>query len=235
MQVVIFAGGYGSRLAEETDRLPKPMVKIGGIPILVHIMRWYKKYGHGQFLISSGYKHEVIEEYFSRHCNEFRLGKDLDIVNTGLDTNTAGRLFGLHKLLDDNFLLTYGDGLSNVNLDELVRQYYFRNQIGIVTAVRPPARFGTLDITDGQVTGFREKSLSDVGWINGGFFVFSKEVLSYIESKCETFEGGALARLATAGQLGAYKHSNWWHPMDTLRDKRLLEELWEHGDAPWKC
>jgi glucose-1-phosphate cytidylyltransferase len=230
MQVVILAGGFGTRLSEETDLIPKPMVKIGNIPILHHIIDYYAKFGHREFVLALGYKAEIVEDYFKRreilNCNVLS-------VDTGLDTSTGGRIKKLESYLDDEFMLTYGDGLSNVDLYSLLKHHHQIGKIATVTAVRPPARFGSIEISDGRVTKFAEKDPQDVGWINGGFFCLKKEVCRYIPDPNLSFESDAMNRLVSNGELSAYEHRGWWQPMDTLRDKRTLEALWNKGDAPW--
>lgn len=230
MQVVILAGGFGTRLSEETDLIPKPMVKIGNIPILHHIINYYAKFGHREFVLALGYKAEIVEDYFKRreilNCNVLS-------VDTGLDTSTGGRIKKLESYLDDEFMLTYGDGLSNVDLYSLLKHHHQFGKIATVTAVRPPARFGSIEISDGRVTKFAEKDPQDVGWINGGFFCLKKEVCRYIPDPNLSFESDAMNRLVSNGELSAYEHRGWWQPMDTLRDKRTLEALWNKGDAPW--
>jgi glucose-1-phosphate cytidylyltransferase len=230
MQVVILAGGFGTRLSEETDLIPKPMVKIGNIPILHHIIDYYAKFGHREFVLALGYKAEIVEDYFKRreilNCNVLS-------VDTGLDTSTGGRIKKLESYLDDEFMLTYGDGLSNVDLHSLLKHHHQFGKIATVTAVRPPARFGSIEISDGRVTKFAEKDPQDVGWINGGFFCLKKEVCRYISDPNLSFESDAMNKLVSNGELSAYEHRGWWQPMDTLRDKRTLEALWNKGDAPW--
>ncbi len=230
MQVVILAGGFGTRLSEETDLIPKPMVKIGNIPILHHIIDYYAKFGHREFVLALGYKAEIVEDYFKRreilNCNVLS-------VDTGLDTSTGGRIKKLESYLDDEFMLTYGDGLSNVDLHSLLKHHHQFGKIATVTAVRPPARFGSIEISDGRVTKFAEKDPQDVGWINGGFFCLKKEVCRYIPDPNLSFESDAMNKLVSNGELSAYEHRGWWQPMDTLRDKRTLEALWNKGDAPW--
>ena len=230
MQVVILAGGFGTRLSEETDLIPKPMVKIGNIPILQHIMNFYSKFGHKDFVIALGYKADVIKDYFASIDNP---GWNLSLVDTGLETSTGGRIKELENLLDDQFMLTYGDGLSNVNLDHLLEHHKRFNKIATVTAVRPPARFGTIEISNGLVTRFAEKDTQDAGWINGGFFCLDKKICSYISDSTTSFESEPLNHLVAIEELSAYEHQGWWQPMDTLRDKRSLESLWEKGEAPW--
>lgn len=234
MQVVILAGGFGTRLSEETDLIPKPMVRIGNIPILRHIMNYYSAFGHTEFIIALGYKAEVISDYFKiESLNPSFPSWDIKLVDTGLDTSTGGRIKLLEDQLDSEFLLTYGDGLSNINLDQLINHHKMFNKIATVSAVRPPARFGTIEILNGFVTKFAEKDPQDAGWINGGFFCLNKKVCSYIQNTTISFESEPMNRLVSAGELSAFEHSGWWQPMDTLRDKRTLESIWETGDAPW--
>ncbi len=229
MQVVILAGGLGTRLSEETDFIPKPMVKIGPDPILVHLMRYFASFGHTDFLIAAGYKHEVLSDYF-RDFHEFG---DVKIVNTGLEASTGGRILLLKDYLEEDFMLTYGDGLGDVDLRKLKDSYEERKYIALVTAVRPPARFGSLRVEADLVTSFNEKNPQDEGWINGGFFICSKSVLRYIVDLNEPFEGKPITGLVGDKMLGVHQHNGWWHPMDTLRDKRQLEEIWESGSVPW--
>lgn len=230
MQVVILAGGLGTRLSEETDAIPKPMVRIGGIPILHHIMNYYASYGHVDFVIALGYKSEVIRDYFLKLK---KIDWSINLVETGLDTATGGRIKKLAPFLEDEFMLTYGDGLSNVDLDKLLKHHEKYNKIATVTAVRPPARFGTLQIDDGIVTRFAEKDPQDQGWINGGFFCLNKKICSFIQDLHTSFESQPLNSLVAIQELTAFEHLGWWHPMDTLRDKRALESIWDSGQAPW--
>lgn len=252
MKVVILAGGLGTRLAEETDLKPKPMVEIGRRPILWHVMKHYLHHGHREFLIALGYRSEVVKRYF---LEEHTLGGDMTIdagagriehaprdredwivhlVDTGDATNTGGRIRRLGaKLGGGTFLATYGDGVSDVDLGELVRFHRRHGLLATITAVRPPARFGSLSFEGDLVREFVEKPQIGEGWINGGFFVLEPEVLRYIEGDESSLELDALQRLAAERQLAAYRHSGFWQCMDTLRDKRLLERLWS-GDAPWK-
>lgn len=230
MQVVILAGGFGTRLSEETDSVPKPMVRIGGIPILEHIMNFYSSFGHTEFVIALGYKSEVIREHFAHSINpDWRIS----LIDTGLETSTGGRIKMLETLLHNEFMLTYGDGLSNVNVNDLLEHHKRFGKIATVTAVRPPARFGTIEISNGLVTKFAEKDPQDAGWINGGFFCLNKKVCSFIKDSTTSFESEPLNQLVKLEQLTAYEHVGWWQPMDTLRDKRSLEALWTKGDAPW--
>jgi glucose-1-phosphate cytidylyltransferase len=230
MQVVILAGGFGTRLSEETDLIPKPMVRIGDTPILQHIMNYYSKFGHTDFVIALGYKSEVIIEYFGSSKNP---ELNVVLVDTGLETSTGGRIKKLEGMLDEEFMLTYGDGLSNVNIDDLLDHHRRFGKIATVTAVRPPARFGTIDISNGVVTKFAEKDPQDAGWINGGFFCLNKKVCNFISDSTTSFESEPLNHLVEIQELSAFEHHGWWQPMDTLRDKRNLESLWDKGDAPW--
>jgi glucose-1-phosphate cytidylyltransferase len=230
MQVVILAGGLGTRLSEETDLIPKPMVRIGNIPILLHIMNFYSSFGHKDFMVALGYKSEVIIEYFQNNKNS---ELNITLVDTGLHSSTGGRIKLLEDQLDDEFMLTYGDGLSNVNIDDLIEHHKRFGKIATVTAVRPPARFGTIETSNGLVTKFAEKDPQDAGWINGGFFCLNKKVCNFISDATTSFESGPLNNLVEIQELSAYEHHGWWQPMDTLRDKRALESVWEKGDAPW--
>jgi glucose-1-phosphate cytidylyltransferase len=230
MQVVILAGGFGTRLSEETDLIPKPMVRIGNIPILRHIMNFYSEFGHKDFVIALGYKSEIIEEYFA---TTDKLDWNVKLIKTGLETSTGGRIKKLENLLEEEFMLTYGDGLSNVDLERLLDHHRRFGKLATVTAVRPPARFGTIEISSGMVTKFAEKDPQDAGWINGGFFCLNKKVCSFISDSTVSFESEPLKSLVANEELTAYEHHGWWQPMDTLRDKRTLEALWDKGGAPW--
>ena len=230
MQVVILAGGFGTRLSEETDLIPKPMVRIGEIPILHHIINFYSGFGHKDFVIALGYKADVIIDYFEVNKNS---ELKITLVDTGLETSTGGRIKKLKDILDDEFMLTYGDGLSNVNVNELLDHHRRFGKIATVTAVRPPARFGTIEISNGIVTKFAEKDPQDAGWINGGFFCLNKKVCDYISDFTTSFESEPLNDLVEIQELTAYEHQGWWQPMDTLRDKRTLQSIWDKGDAPW--
>lgn len=254
MQVVILAGGLGTRLAEETDRIPKPMVPIGPQPILWHIMKIYERCGLENFVICGGYKIQLIIEYFANYRlhrgdvsidisrNEVTyLSKpsehwNVTIVNTGEHTETGGRILRIKDHLDpqEPFCVTYGDGLSDVNVADVIAFHKERGFEATLTAVRPPARFGATKIERGKVLDFSEKPLAGEGHINGGFFVFNRTVLDLIEDDRTILERGPLERLARKGALGAYVHDGFWQPMDTLRDRRRLEELWHSGNAPWK-
>jgi glucose-1-phosphate cytidylyltransferase len=251
MQVVILAGGRGTRLAEETHAIPKPMVAIGGRPILWHIMRHYASYGHKDFVVACGYKGYVIKEYFANyrvHESDFTVdlgagartvltphNEDwrVTLVDTGDATMTGGRLRRLAPLLDSTFLLTYGDGVADVDLEALVTHHRRHDVLATVTAVHPPPRFGALEISDGLVTRFREKPIDGQDRINGGFFVVEPPVLDLLTGDDCTFEAEPLATLAARSQLSAYGHDGFWMPMDTLRDRDELNRLWAAGQAPW--
>lgn len=253
MKVVLLAGGFGSRISEHTETRPKPMIEIGQYPILWHIMNIYASHGYNEFIVACGYKSEVLKDYFHnffiRHADyvvSLRDGKEeimrseapdwkIAVVDTGLNTMTGGRLRRLKSWLgDEPFLVTYGDGVSNVDIEELVAYHRSQKKLATVTAVRPPARFGGLTIEGPLVREFSEKPQSGEGWINGGFFVFEPAVLDYLADDSISLEREPLERLAAEGQLAAFRHEGFWQPMDTLRDKRVLEALWESGKAPWK-
>jgi glucose-1-phosphate cytidylyltransferase len=234
MQVVILAGGFGTRLSEETDVIPKPMVRIGNVPILRHIMNYYAKFGHTNFIVALGYKASLIVEYFEQVAfDEPDLVWNIQLVDTGLETATGGRIKRLEHLLESNFLLTYGDGLSNVDLNALVKFHADSERLATLTAVKPPPRFGTIEISKGVVTSFAEKDPKNSGWINGGFFYLNRHICSLIEGDHISFENEPMNALVEIGQLGAFEHHGWWQPMDTLRDKRTLEAIWENSSAPW--
>jgi glucose-1-phosphate cytidylyltransferase len=254
IKVVILAGGLGTRLAEETDVRPKPMVEIGGQPILWHIMRHYAHYGFKDFVVALGYKGEVIKHYMANYCSfqsnmivdlgtgrvdlerELSVDWHAELIDTGLMTETGGRLKRLRNRIGNNtFMMTYGDGVSNVNLCKLLEFHRSHGKLVTMTAVRPPARFGHLEFNGDQVSRFSEKSQTDVGWINGGFLVIEPQALDYIDSDDMKWEREPLERLAAEGQVMAYKHERFWQCMDTLRDKLLLQKLWESGEAPWTC
>ena len=235
MQVVLLAGGLGTRLSEETDLIPKPMVKIGPDPIILHIMKYYASFGHKNFLVAAGYKGEILKDYFEAHLHSFRNkhGWTINVVDTGLSTGTGGRLLKLMPFLEQEFLMTYGDGLSNVDLDALIKHHIRLGKIATVTAVRPPARFGSIQLVNGLVVKFSEKNPQDVGWINGGFFFLNKRVCELIQNLETSFESDPISQLVSQNELAAYQHEGWWHPMDTLRDKRQLESIWATNNAPW--
>lgn len=233
IKVVILCGGKGSRLAEETKITPKPMIKIGNLPILIHIMKKYYKHGFKNFVLALGYKKEIIIDYFKR--TQFKEKWNVELVNTGKDTLTAKRLLKLkNKLLKNEiFLLTYGDGLSNLNINKLVNFHIKHNKVATVTAVRPPARFGELKIVKNKVLNFDEKNQINVGWINGGFFVFNKKIFNYLKDDETILEKEPLEKISKINELSAYKHNSFWHPMDTLREKLLLEKLCKSKTPLW--
>jgi glucose-1-phosphate cytidylyltransferase len=231
IRAIILAGGRGTRLAEETDFIPKPMVLISGQPVLWHIMNIYAKQGITNFVIATGYLSEVIEEWVeSTNWGSW----NVETLYTGLDSGTGGRLRRCMLAFEDEvFLATYGDGLANVDISSLIRLHAEGNFLATLTAVRPPARFGVVQINDSCVVSFGEKNQADSGWINGGFFVLMKEVANYISGDFEAFELGALPRLARDGRLGGYNHYGFWKPMDTLREKMDLENLATRPQIPW--
>ena len=222
MKVVILAGGLGTRISEYTKTIPKPMIPINSVPILIHLINHYRRYDFNEFYIAVGYKSKVIKEYFKK--NKLKNCK-INIIDTGLKTMTGGRLKRLSKYLDkDTFLMTYGDGLSNVNLKSLIKFHKKKNKLMTLTAVRPPARFGAIKIINNKVKYFKEKSSLDEGWINGGFFVIEPEIFKYIKSDKTYLERSPLEKIASMGKLSAFKHYGFWQCMDTLRDKEILEK-----------
>ncbi len=245
MKVVILAGGFGSRLAEYTEVIPKPMVKIGNIPMLIHIMRHYAKYGHKEFYLALGYKSELIKDYFfnlNRFNSDFTIDysndeifihnkKSLDwkvtLVDTGINSMTGGRLKRIKKYIDNQtFFMTYGDGVSNVNLDKLYKYHEKQKKLVTVTIVRPTSRFGEINLEQDKIKSFIEKPSSSKGWINGGFFVMEPKFLDYIKNDTTVLEKEPLEKAAKENELVAYKHNDFWQCMDTKRDKELLENLW---------
>jgi glucose-1-phosphate cytidylyltransferase len=252
MKVVILAGGRGTRLAEETATRPKPMVEIGGKPLLWHIMQIYASYGYNDFLVACGHKGEMIKEYFHNYfihntdyfidmrdgtrqvINTNGIDWRIGVIDTGMETMTGGRILRLRRwIANETFMVTYGDGVSDVDIAALVAFHRRHGRLATVTAVRPPARFGALALDGDRVAEFSEKPQTGEGWINGGFFVFEPNVISYLRDDQTILEREPLERLAAEGQLMAYRHPGFWQPMDTLRDKELLEALWASG-APWK-
>jgi glucose-1-phosphate cytidylyltransferase len=253
MKVVILAGGLGTRLAEETEVKPKPMVEIGEFPILWHIMKHYAFYGFKEFVIALGYKGDVIKRYFFEQTtlrgnltiamrnnqvtvhNENHEDWVVHLVDTGLETNTGGRVARVRNYLEDEtFMLTYGDGVSNVNLNSLMDLHKKNDRITTLTAVRPPARFGGLVFDGDLIQQFTEKPQIGEGWINGGFMAMEPKIFDYIKSDSTNLEAHVLEQLAKEGNLAAYRHSDFWQCMDTLRDKRQLESMWQERRAPWK-
>ncbi len=232
LKVVILCGGLGSRLSEETKIIPKPMVKVGNLPILIHIINIYKKNGFKNFIIALGYKKEVIINYFKKKPLK---GLNIDLVNTGKKTLTGTRLLKLKKKLtnNENFLLTYGDGVSNISLNKLLNFHLKNKKVATITAVRPPARFGELFLKNNLVKKFYEKNQIDTGWINGGFFVFNKKIFDFIPKKSCMLEKEPMDNLTKKKQLNAFKHYSFWQCMDTLRDKKLLNKLWRSGQYKW--
>jgi glucose-1-phosphate cytidylyltransferase len=255
MKAVILAGGMGTRLSEETHLRPKPMVEIGGKPILWHIMKIYAAHGIKEFIIALGYKGEMIKEYF---LNFYAFNKDISVdldsgkttihdgkqhedwkvhlIDTGLTTMTGGRLKWLKKWLDkeESFLFTYGDGVADIDIQAAIKFHESHGKLATVTSVRPPARFGRIAFEGDQIMDFNEKSQAGEGWINGGFFVLNRNVIDYVDNEQTSWEREPLQRLAQAGELVGYRHYGFWSCMDTLREKQYLEELWASGNAPWK-
>ena len=254
MKAVILAGGYGSRISEETNLKPKPMIEIGGKPILWHIMKIYAQHGVTDFIVCCGYKGYVIKEYFANyflHMSDvtFDLAANrmevhhretepwrVTLVNTGEDSMTGGRLKRVKAYVRDEaaFCFTYGDGVADVDVTASIAFHRSHGRLATITAVQPPGRYGALQTKDHQVSGFTEKPRGDGGLINGGFFVLSPRVLDYIAGDATSWEGEPLTRLAADGELMAFAHGGFWQPMDTLREKNLLEDLWQRGEAPWK-
>ena len=253
MKVIILAGGFGTRLSEYTDLVPKPMVRIGDRPILWHIMNIYAAYGFNEFIIALGYKGEYIKDYFLNYHHlqsdltvELKTGKVtvakkhfrdwvIKLVDTGKNTMTGGRLHRLQEhLKNEPFLLTYGDGLCNINIKKLLQFHQNHQKIATVTAVRPTARFGEMQFNDNKVTAFKEKPQTGEGWINGGFFIFQPEIFDYLQGDNTVLEGSPMEILTKNGALMAYKHTDFWQCMDTLRDKNMLESLWQQDNPPWK-
>lgn len=253
MKVVILAGGVGTRISEESILRPKPMVEIGGKPILWHIMKIYSKYGFNEFIICCGYKGYFIKEYFANyflHMSDVTINLKTNamevhninaepwkvtLVDTGQTSMTGGRLLKVKEYLENQtFCFTYGDGLANINIPEMIKIHKKKGLKATVTAVQPPGRFGSLIIDKNLITGFQEKPEGDGGWINGGFFVLEPSVIDLIENYQTIWEKEPMESLSKNKQLGFYKHQDFWHPMDTLRDKNYLEKLWASGNAPWK-
>lgn len=254
MKAVILAGGLGTRISEETHLKPKPMIEIGGKPILWHIMKLYSAHGINDFIICCGYKGYIIKEYFANYFlhmsdvtfdmknNEMLVHERkaepwrVTLVDTGEETLTGGRLKRVAKYIDSDeaFCFTYGDGVANVDITQQINFHKQHGKLATVTAVQPPGRYGALDIINNSVAGFAEKPKGDGAWINGGFFVLSPQCLKYIDNDQSSWEGAPLTQLAKDKQLMAFEHAGFWQPMDTLREKNMLEDLWQTGKAPWK-
>lgn len=255
MKVVILAGGRGTRISEESQLKPKPMIEIGGRPILWHIMKGYSYYGFHEFVICCGYKGQMIKEYFINYYmhqsdSTFSLRDGnvtvhrsnvepwkITFANTGLNTLTAGRILRIKEYIDeDEFFLTYGDGVADVNIAELLAFHHKYGKIATITTTQPPGRFGALQMKGetGQVMGFKEKARQDQSWVNAGFMVLDRRIFDYLGDGSEMLEAGPMENVAAAGEMMAYRHNGFWSPMDTLRDKAYLEGLWESKDAPWK-
>jgi len=253
MKAVILAGGFGTRISEETHLKPKPMVEIGGKPLLWHILKIYSSHGINDFVICLGYKGYVVKEYFANYFlhmsdvtfsmkeNKMKVHQnhaepwEVTLVNTGDNVMTGGRIANVRQYVDgDDFCVTYGDGLANVDIGELIKFHKKTGKKATLTAVKPPGRFGALHIEDHCIRGFQEKPEGDGGWINGGFFVFKPDVFEYLDGDETILEREPLEKLASEGQLASFSHQGFWQPMDTLRDKKVLEELWQDKNAPWK-
>ncbi len=253
MKAVILAGGLGTRISEETNIKPKPLIEIGGMPLLWHIMKIYSAHGINDFVICCGYKGYMIKEYFanySLHMSDVTFDMQnnsievhqkfvepwkITLVDTGVDTMTGGRLGRVKKFVgNDTFCFTYGDGLGNINIRELIDFHKLQGKKATVTAVKPAGRFGALEIKKNNVLNFKEKPLGDGNWINGGFFILEPKVLELIQNDKTIWEKEPIEKLVEQGELAAYRHTKFWHPLDTLRDKNYLEELWTSGNADWK-
>tara|TARA_B100000795_G_C22773956_1_gene429163 strand:- start:611 stop:1381 length:771 start_codon:yes stop_codon:yes gene_type:complete len=252
MQLVILAGGKGTRISEETHFLPKPLIEIGGRPIIWHIMKYYAEHGIKKFVICCGYKAEVIKEYFTNyglHASDMTIDIaknsityhkrhyedwQVTLLDTGLETQTGGRLKKISKYLKDTFCFTYGDGLANVNIKDQIKFHKKHKKLATMTIVKPKGRFGAVELEGNKIIKFLEKPAGDGSWINGGFFILEKKVLQYIKDDETSWEDEPLKELTKDKQLIAYKHKGFWHPMDTLRDKQYLEEIWKGNNCPWK-
>ncbi len=231
MKAVILAGGYGTRISEESYLKPKPMIEIGGKPILWHILKIYSKYNINEFVICCGYKGDQIKEYFSKLDST---SWDIQLVDTGLDTLTGGRLKRIQDHIDDTFCVTYGDGLSDIDISRLISFHKEKKTLATLTAIHPPERFGVLNLSGDYVTEFHEKHTGQNSWINGGFFVFEPGIFDYLQDDLTILEKTPLETLAKEKKLTAFKHNGFWYPMDTQRDKKHLENLWSSNNAPWK-
>ncbi len=231
MKAVILAGGYGTRISEESYLKPKPMIEIGGKPILWHILKIYSNYDINEFIICCGYKGEQIKEYFGKLDSTLW---DIQLVDTGLDTLTGGRLKRIQDHIDDTFCVTYGDGLSDIDINSLISFHQEKKSLATLTAIHPPERFGVLNLSGDYVTEFHEKHSGESSWINGGFFVFEPGIFDYLQDDLTILEKTPLETLAKEKKLTAFKHNGFWYPMDTIRDKKHLENLWYSNKAPWK-
>ena len=232
MKAVILAGGYGTRISEESHLKPKPMIEIGGKPIIWHNMKIYATYGINDFIICCGYKGEIIKKYFESFDSE---PWNVELIDTGLDTMTGGRIKRIQNRIDETFCLTYGDGVSDVNIRDLISFHNSKKSLATLTAIHPPERFGVLNISGEYVTEFHEKHRGESSWINGGFFVFEPKIFDYLlDGDSTILEKKPLETLAHEQNLTAFKHNGFWHPMDTLRDKNYLENLWFDNKANWK-
>ena len=253
MKAIILAGGFGTRISEETQFKPKPLIEIGGMPLLWHIMKIYSSYEINDFVICCGYKGYMIKEYFANYFlhmsdvtfdmknNEMNVHRksaeswNVTLIDTGINTMTGGRLKKVQQYVDsETFCFTYGDGLANISIKELIKFHKNNNTLATVTAVQPPARFGALELNENKVLSFTEKPPGDGYWINGGYFILEPGVFDYLENDSTVWEKEPIENLAKNNQLSVYRHSGFWQPLDTLRDKNKLEELWSTGKAPWK-
>lgn len=253
MKAVILAGGFGTRISEETHLTPKPLIEIGGMPILWHIMKGYSTYNINDFIICCGYKGYLIKEYFANYFlhtsditfdmkenkmqvhNKFTEPWKVTLIDTGLETMTGGRLKRVKNYVEnETFCFTYGDGVSNINISNLIQHHRDNKTLATITAVQPLGRFGKLNLKDNKVMNFQEKLPGDGSWINGGCFVLEPKIFDYLKNDLTVWEREPLEKLAQEGQLSAYKHTGFWMPMDTLRDKKMLEQLWDEAKAPWK-
>ena len=251
MKAIILAGGFGTRLSEETQFKPKPLVEAGGKPLIWHIMQNFSLYGVTEFIILSGYKGHLIKEYFANFwLHQSDITFDLTsptqeihnlkgqpwkvtVLDTGINTSTGGRIAHLKHLLSEDFFLTYGDGVSDVDIQKLLSSHQKNSNFATLTAVQPPARFGSLDIKGNQVISFREKPVGEGAWVNGGFFVLTPKIFDYIDNDNLSFESEVLPKVVSANKLGVYKHTGYWQPVDTIRDLKKLEETINSGDLPW--
>lgn len=253
MKTVILAGGFGTRISEETTVKPKPLIEIGGMPILWHIMKIYSSYGINEFVICCGYKGYMIKEYFanySLHMSDVTFNMknnnieihtkyaepwSVTLVDTGLETMTGGRLKRVEKYLENKkFCFTYGDGIGNVNIEKLIDFHEKKKKLVTITAVQPPGRYGNLILQNDEVVAFKEKPIGDGNWINGGYFVLQPDVFDYLENDRTIWEKEPLEKLASENQISSYKHNGFWQPLDTMRDKQYLESLWNSKKVPWK-